>query len=140
MERNEHFSTLLHSGRLFHQYIVDSYVRCENQRLKWVRHNQKQIRADLYQGVQDALADDAPNMAGVGQRVILPSSFTGGPRDMQQRCQDAYAVCARFGKPDLFMTMTCNPNWPEIKENCDRRGISVQDDPTLVCRVFKLYL
>jgi hypothetical protein len=22
-----------------------------------------------------------------------------------------------YGKPDLFITMTCNPNWLEIKDN-----------------------
>ena len=51
----------------------------------------------------------------VGLKVILPSTFTGGPRYMQQACADGIAVCTEYGKPDLFITMTCNPYWPEIK-------------------------
>ena len=29
--------------------------------------------------------------------------------------QDAKARVAALGKPDLFVTMTCNPDWPEIE-------------------------
>jgi hypothetical protein len=48
---------------------------------------------------------------------ILPSSFSGNPRTMQQNYQDAMSIVRKNGKPDLFITMTCNPEWPEIKEN-----------------------
>jgi hypothetical protein len=27
---------------------------------------------------------------------------------------DAMALVRKFGKPDIFLTMTCNPNWDEI--------------------------
>ena len=27
------------------------------------------------------------------------------------------SITREYGKPDLFITMTCNPNWPKIKEN-----------------------
>jgi len=36
---------------------------------------------------------------------------------MLQNYQDAMAIVAKFGKPDLFITMTCNPKWREIEEN-----------------------
>ena len=45
-----------------------------------------------------------------GKMVILPSSFQGSPRAMQQNYQDVMAIIAKFGKPDLFLTFTCNPN------------------------------
>lgn len=48
------------------------------------------------------------------RRVVLPGSFTGGPRFMQGLYQDAMALVRRLGKPDLFVTVTCNPKWPEI--------------------------
>jgi len=44
----------------------------------------------------------------------MPSSFIGGPRDMRCRYMDAMALVWRFGKPDIFLTMTCNPKWDEI--------------------------
>ena len=31
------------------------------------------------------------------------------------RCLDAMALPKKFGKPDLFITVTCNPHWPEIR-------------------------
>ena len=36
---------------------------------------------------------------------------------MMQNYQDAMAILRMKGKPDLFITMTCNPNWREIKDN-----------------------
>ncbi|KAK9988699.1 hypothetical protein SO802_028938 [Lithocarpus litseifolius] len=48
-------------------------------------------------------------IGNVGHRTILPSSFVGSPHDMIQRFQDAMNLVQKFGKPDLFNTMTCNP-------------------------------
>ena len=64
----------------------------------------------------DHLHSGATN-SRVGRPVILPSSFIGSPRNMQQNYQDAMAIVRKFGKPDLFITVTCNPNWREIVEN-----------------------
>uniref|UniRef100_A0A914Z2E1 Helitron helicase-like domain-containing protein n=1 Tax=Panagrolaimus superbus TaxID=310955 RepID=A0A914Z2E1_9BILA len=55
---------------------------------------------------------------------------------MEQLYQDAMAIVRRFGKPDLFITMTCNPNWKEILENL-LEGQTPADRPDLVARVFK---
>ena len=33
---------------------------------------------------------------------------------MLQLFQNSMAICREFRKPDLFITMTANPNWPEI--------------------------
>ena len=52
-----------------------------------------------------------------GVRVVLPSSFSGSPRAMQQNYQDAMAIVLKYGKPDLFLTNTCNPKICEIIEN-----------------------
>ncbi|CAL5426579.1 unnamed protein product [Camellia sinensis] len=71
----------------------------------------------------------------VGRRTILPSSFVGSPRDMYQRYQDAMALVQKYGKPDLFLTMTCNPNWPEIKAEL-LPGQSPHDRPDLLTRIF----
>jgi hypothetical protein len=59
----------------------------------------------------------ANNLNGrVGKMVILPSTFIGSPRNMMQNYQDAMAIVSKFGKPDLFIIMTCNPKWREIEE------------------------
>jgi len=102
-------------GKLGHQYVVDQWAKVESQKLLWMRMNQKSIRADVYQGVEDAVAADIGS-ANIGTKIILPSSFQGGPRHMQQLFQDAMAIVRTFGKPDLFITFTCNPKWPEITD------------------------
>lgn len=48
--REEEGKTLHLSGRLFQQYVVDAYAITEQNRLQWIRFNQQNIRADLYQG------------------------------------------------------------------------------------------
>ena len=46
--------------------------------------------------------------------------LTGGPRDQQQRFQDAVAVVRKYGPPSFFVTMSCNPKWPEILDAIER--------------------
>ena len=75
---------------------------------------------------------------GIG-RKILASSFTGSPRWYNSKFQNGMAICRKYHKPDFFITMTCNPNWPEIKQElleCQKP----QDRPDIVARVFKLKL
>jgi hypothetical protein len=44
-----------------------------------------------------------------------------------------------FGKPDIFLTMTCNPNWDEIKDEL-YPSQTPQDHLDLVTRVFRAKL
>jgi hypothetical protein len=75
---------LLWGDRLQHQYIVDAYAAIEQNCLKYLCLNKKKLRTDLYQGLQDAIAVGDNNAVAIGQRIILPSSFTVGPRHMVQ--------------------------------------------------------
>ena len=119
-------------------WIVDMYAVIEQARLNYLKYNQKQIRAELYSGLQDAI-NSGDSSANVGQRIILPSSFTGGPRQMHKLYQDGMAIVRIVGKPSLFITVTCNPNWPEIKEVL-LPGQIAQDRPDLISRVFNMKL
>jgi hypothetical protein len=55
---------------------------------------------------------------------------------MAQNYQDAMSIVRKFGKPDLFVTFTCNPNWREIVSSL-LYGQKPQDRPDIVARVFK---
>src|SRR5438045_9343954 len=79
------------------------------------------------------------DLSNIGNMSILPSSFKGGPREMWQLYQDAMAIVRFCGKLDLFITMTCNPFWPEITAEL-LPSQTAQDCPELVSRVFKLKL
>lgn len=61
----------------------------------------------------------------VGRRVILPSSFVGSPRDMNARYQDAMAIVRNCGKPDYFITMTCNPKWKVQIPGCEDEELAL---------------
>lgn len=45
----------------------------------------------------------------------------------------------KFGKPDYFITFTCNPKWPEI-QSALHHGEQPSDRPDICARVFKLKL
>ena len=109
-------------GRLFQQYTVDMYSKIELQRLLYFKSSegQKKIRSELYCGLQDILSSNdffggtSFKLRSCGKRIVLPSSFQGGPRNMHQLYQDSMGLIRKFGKPDLFITFTCNSFWPEI--------------------------
>ena len=134
------FSVIHYAGKLFQQYIVDAYVKTEQNRLAFHRQNQKILRVELYKGLMDHLANEATTKElKPGRIVILSSSFQGSPRAMQQNYQDAMAIVRKYGKPDLFITFTCNPRWKEIEEQLFP-GQTPSDRSNLIARVFKLKL
>lgn len=86
------------------------YAKAETEHMNFIRFNQKKLRAEEYIHLQDAIETDG-NLQDVGQLIILPSSFHGGPRYMHQRIQDAMTYVRNYGRPDLLMKFTCNSKW-----------------------------
>jgi len=133
------FNPILFGKRLFQQFAVDTYIKIESSRLDYIRNNQQELRADLYQGLVDSLHAGEGRVDVVGKRTVLSPSFIGGSRDMRRRYMDAMALVRKYGKPDIFLTMTCNPNWDEIRQLL-LPGQTAQDRPDLVTRVFRAKL
>lgn len=79
--------------------------------------NQDLFRMDVFQGVIDILRLDERDASNIEKRRFSSNSFIGGPRDMRQWYMDAIALVQYFGKPDLFINMSCNPSWPKIKKH-----------------------
>ena len=129
-------SAFLHSGKLTQQFIVDAYCKMEADRLDWVRNNQKKLRVEFYKGLHDYIRGRAESgNYNIGKAVILPSTFEGSPTHICQHYQDAMHLISKFGKPDLFITFTCNPKWSEIVGNL-KSFETPSDRPDLVTRVF----
>ena len=84
------------------------YAKIEGERLRYVSHNQSKLRVDSYIHIKDALAQDSLD-TDLGRAVILPSSFTGGPRYMHEKTQDAMTYVRKYGRPDLFITLHATP-------------------------------
>ncbi|DAZ98750.1 TPA: LOW QUALITY PROTEIN: hypothetical protein N0F65_003806, partial [Lagenidium giganteum] len=132
-----HQSTTVHRyGRLFLQYVVDCYARIGQQRLSYLRAHQRELRAEVYGGICDGIAaGGSVSYITLGRPVVFPYSFIGSPRHMQQQYQDVMTIIRQHGKPDLFVTMTCNPEWPEIKRELES-GQSSAERPDRIFRVF----
>ena len=104
-----------------------------------MKTHQSILHANVYQGLEDAVLAGDTDASAVGRRFVLPSSFSGGSRNMIQHFQDAMAICRTIGNPDLFITFTCNPSWPEIKQELTRiSGQKVEDRPDITARVFRI--
>ena len=95
----------------------------------------------MYTGLEDVITVEETDASGIGRRCILPSSFTEGPRYMRRHFLDAMAICSQIGYPDFFITLTYNPNWPEIVEAMQQQlGQHANNRPDIVARVFRLRL
>ncbi|UYV61785.1 hypothetical protein LAZ67_1006539 [Cordylochernes scorpioides] len=136
MARAGEFNSLLRYGMITNQFWVDMYAKVESERLSFIRRNQKKLRTENYIHLQDALRADE-NLANIGQIVILPSSFTGGPCYLHERTQDAMTYVRSYGRPQLFITFTCNPQWKEIQMHLFSNN-SAKDRYDLISRVFHL--
>lgn len=49
---------------------------------------------------------------------------------------DTMSLVQRFGKPYIFLKITCNSNWPKIKEKLGENDLA-QDRPDLISRIFR---
>ncbi|SCZ96978.1 BZ3500_MvSof-1268-A1-R1_Chr4-2g06908 [Microbotryum saponariae] len=69
----------------------------------------KNLRLTTTQGINGL----TPNQ--IGRSMTLGSTFKNRPRDITQRYQDAMACVVKHGKPPLLITMSHDPESPEIK-------------------------
>ena len=139
-DRPNVFSTILNGKRLFQQFLVDGYTMVEAERLLYVRNQNSELRCETYDRLSKAAQTSNPEIKKRGSKVVLPSSFTGGPRYMLQNYLDAMAMCKCYGYPDLFITFTCNPKWPKITRYLQRKGLKSEDRPDIISKVFKMKL
>ncbi|KAG2213750.1 hypothetical protein INT45_001288 [Circinella minor] len=148
---------------LWHQYVVDMYAKIEHRHMHYYRSNQRKLRVERYSGMADTLQQDVREnndelARTLGRRVISSFfshwqppykksenisvdceayfNFFHKKRYMQQLYQDAMAIVRHYRKPDLFITIIYNPEWPEIREALASNGQQAGDRPDLVTRVF----
>ncbi|XP_058742334.1 uncharacterized protein LOC131614800 [Vicia villosa] len=136
--RQNEAPTLLRARRLFQQFLVDGYTMLESERLRWLRKNQSKLRVGKYHNLNELNSNSVTQGSSTGKRVVLPSSYVGSRRYMDQLYFDGMAICSYVGFPDLFITFTCNPNWPEIQRYVRQSNLKPADRPDIICRVFKM--
>ncbi|KAL8470461.1 hypothetical protein ACS0TY_033083 [Phlomoides rotata] len=87
----------------------------------YIRNNQSKLRVEKWSDFANAthIGHTEPSSS---RKRFMSKSFIGGPRYMKQNFQDAMAICKWYSYPDLFITFTCNPKWPEISHFLNDRG------------------
>ncbi|GJZ76324.1 DNA helicase, partial [Tanacetum coccineum] len=90
--RLSEYELIFRGGRLFQQYVVSVFCAVEQNRLDFIRKKQNDIRSDYLSGLYDAISRGERDGYEVGGRIILPMSFTGGPRYMYAHYLDALAI------------------------------------------------
>jgi hypothetical protein len=124
---------------LFQQFIVDAWAQIEQSRLNFIKFNQTKFRSEVASTIVDTLPNEYNNnrLAEIGKKVVLPSSFSGGERQMFQLYQDSMAIACFCGRVDFFLTFTVNPGWKEITDEL-LPGQKSSDRPDLISRVFHM--
>jgi hypothetical protein len=65
----------------------------------------------------------------------IPASFMCSRAWASDQVADYLAIAKCLGKPSIWLTMTSNPQWPEILSQL-HLGHDVTEIPVVVCRVF----
>ena len=68
--RSNEFNILHRAGRLFQQWCVDMYSKVIHWKFNWTAENQNVIRAELYQGLEDALHTEDVDLSKLGKKYV----------------------------------------------------------------------
>ncbi|XP_076899883.1 uncharacterized protein LOC143553868 [Bidens hawaiensis] len=75
----------------------------------------------------------------VDKRDIIVTTQSGSLKRISE-LHPSYVPLQWFGYPNFFITITCNPNWPEIKRFLRNKNRKSEDRPDILCPVFKMKL
>ena len=133
---------LLHSNLLSQQLFIDWWVKTEDNRLDYLRKIQTDLRSSHYKLYKTAAASQ--NLQSIGRQVpegtFIPASVGGSDRNNRERFRDTMALVRLNASPSLLITITANPNWPEVLAECKLWGEDPAMRAEIVDRVFHLKL
>ena len=111
-------------SRVSQHYIVEGVSRLVDSHLSFVKKRNQEFLGDYAD--QSSREDDSPFLPrevdrgrqefNNSSRSFLNDSITGSPRHLKSLAKNCLQVVAEKGKPHIFLTVTANPNWPEITE------------------------
>lgn len=119
------------NSRIAQEWCCDMYSRFEENKLSYFESDELQhkVRLATRRSITECTPDHQPGK-------LLPASFHGSPLKRKSDTEDALSIVNRRGRPQVFITITCNPLWPEIVDNL-LPNQTASDRPDLCCRVFK---
>jgi hypothetical protein len=130
-------------ARLSQYWLMDFYSRVLDQRMSIIRIIRNRIMMGQSRQTSDALTEhEEQDRRAAGyidkpkNESYLPSSVDGSPRHMAALAKNALILVSEFGCPHIFLTLTCNPKWPEIMSQL-LNGQTAFDCPDVTVAVFK---
>ena len=147
--------------RVCQYYLVEQFSRALDFRLGWHKRKKGYIfgQRSIHEGsaedeedAGDIHGDDMDGADGNEENVVggdeddggggnantssyLAASFSGSPRHLNDLAHNALTIVTELGDPDIFITGTTNPLWPEIQERLFP-GQSAFDRADVVIEVF----
>jgi len=104
-------------SRLGQTYLVDNLSRAIDYRLNWHKDHQQ----DIF-GINEILQPNALNEGGDNNdkenkdHTFLSQSCHGSRRHLRRLSANALAIVSEYGRPSIFITLTCNANWKNITD------------------------
>ncbi len=100
---------------------------------------QPRQRRNIY-SVEDDVEEEERHGAGYvdepKRESYLPDSVHGSQRHLSALAKNALVLVSEYGCPDEFLTLTCNPDWPEVQSQLIN-GQTAFDCPDVTVPVFK---
>ena len=149
------FNTLHRFRKLMQQFVVDMYAKVETERLRFVGSCQRNCVLNHMLNslmhfckvgftldtvcaiVENSLFSRRCKSSKHWSKSHPPQFFCRGPRYMHEWTHNAMSYVRKLGRPSLFVTMTCNPSWPEITNELFY-GQLPHHRPDIDARVFHL--
>ncbi len=130
-------------ARVTRYWLMDFYLRVLDQRMSIIGKMRNWIMMGQTRQISDKVNEnEEQDMHAAGyfdepkKESYLPSSVHGSQCHMAALAKNALVLVSKYGSPHLFLTLTCNPKWPEIvSQSLDDQ--TAFDRPDVTAVVFK---
>ncbi|XP_073221273.1 uncharacterized protein [Cicer arietinum] len=69
-DRSIEYGNIVHSRRLFQQFVIDCYTMLETHHLTYIRTSQQIIRCDILNGLQEAVTNSETDASDIGRKSV----------------------------------------------------------------------
>lgn len=99
-------------ARLGQTFLVDNLSRAIDYRLAWYQQHQQ----DIFNIGSIHESNNGNDDESQPFKSFLSQSCHGSRRHLRKLSTNALTIVSEFGRPSLFITLTCNAFWPELIE------------------------
>ena len=105
-------------SRLGQTFLVDNVSRAIDYRLAWHLKHQKDIFGinESSTNYENSEEKNEHNDDTNKDHTFLSQSFHGSRRHLRRLSANALSIVSEYGRPSIFITLTCNAYWEEITD------------------------